>query len=231
MWKSPKLRLWDPNRVGTLILGNIRFGTHFLAKRVVEEVGKQCYNHGEFLNYAWNDVVVDQMKSLEHEPKYHVMTINNLPSKMALKKAPEVLDKWHVIRINHSDKVRWFISWYFYFHSESSEFFQKQSTILHNSTPRQAYLDYLSKSPVNLDDKIIELACANLGMQLINYHIPVDEEIDYTQLKKIAHDRVPWLENNYPSDLLSVMFSNSEHLESILKNWSHTIKGKFKENA
>lgn len=106
--------LIDIRRRGTLILGEFRTGSHFLAEVCEYLVKKQhmtCPPHVELLQTHG-----PFSKSLDRSPAdgYKIVIVNNSDHKQELVDNPHMIDDWVVIRLVPQDRVRWFLSWFFF---------------------------------------------------------------------------------------------------------------------
>jgi len=114
--KHRKPKLIDPSKRGSLIVGHYRCGSHFvraLAKYQWDrsQPARACVLHDE-----WLDAQESSRARLckLRKSDYHVVILNEPLVKQELMLDPARLDEWHVIRMVHEDKVKWFISYYFY---------------------------------------------------------------------------------------------------------------------
>lgn len=232
------LRLWNPKKKGTLIIGSPRFGTHFLKNLVVHTVGeKNCSRFPENFDIHDNNLFPlefhDRMQKAVLLDLYSVLIINDTWQKLMLLSNAKLLDSWHTIRVTHMDKIRWFISYWCYFRDRHSKLVDKENgKFYHHATPSDFYSRYIStdsKIPLNRND--ILAALSSLNEHTVSYGIEVDEEIDYSNLKNFQNNEIRWLENQYPTLNLEDMFSNVAGLKKILTLWSEIpITGRFKKN-
>lgn len=119
--KKKNIALFDMSKHGTMIIGHTRCGSHFVQELIVNQIAtatqagrisaRPVIAHGEWQN----DKVPTQIKlfKLERDPAYHVIVVNRLDIKSDLLNQHDLRD-WHVVRLTHEDKYKWFISWYFF---------------------------------------------------------------------------------------------------------------------
>lgn len=113
-------RLIDPSKKGTVILGNYRTGSHFIAKLAVET----AQTHGQSVRFldehmAWDSDVRDEFMRLDRTTDYVVMIVNHPDLKIGLMNDQHLLDRWHVVRTVNHDLYRWFISYYIMMNPDS----------------------------------------------------------------------------------------------------------------
>lgn len=124
------LQLWRPDRKGTLILSDHRFGGHFLQHVIAERVpGNRA---GKFEITGPNQAIgVEPTHDLSQytttrfdqcvsQVGYPILLINDVQVKLALLAARPELDQWHKVRLTRRDKTSWFISWWLFIHHQNS---------------------------------------------------------------------------------------------------------------
>jgi hypothetical protein len=219
--------LWDLNKQGTIILANSRYGSHFVAK-VIEHLLKNQHTvtrHGELSLADESFVGIEaEMNGLENRPGYKIAIINDqLPKALVIAK-PQLLDNWHVVRIMHNNKLRWFLSYWFFLMSRGPG-------ADHHNTKQQVYLDQINtQQPVELSVWQIKMLCSTLNQTIINQQISCDFQLEFDDLADYAvGSDVAWLGNEYPNMQLSELFTNSEVIEKLLTNWPKEIPSAIRE--
>lgn len=213
--------LYDLNKQGTIILANSRYGSHFVAK-VVEYLLKSQHTvtrYGEFglADETFSGIELEII-NLEKQSGYKIAIINDQMPKALVIAKPELLDNWHVVRIMHNNKLRWFLSYWFFLMSKSPG-------ADHHNTKQQVYLDQIdSQQPVELSIWQIKMLCSVLNQSIINQQIPCNYQLEFDDLPNYAiGSEVAWLGNDYPDVELSKLFSNSDVIEKLLTNWPKEI--------
>lgn len=238
--------LYNRDRQGTLIIGDHRFGSHFLQAVIVERMGGDCQPLGQPLSedrgYRGSAPdfdgakVVDRLCDLTNQPGYACVIVNDMLQKLAISERPDLLSQWHVIRLTRADKIKWFISYWLYIHhpeSDANRRGEKAEGFHHHGTPRDNYATWMRRNGrVRLDGQdILELQLTLAG-HLLNYAIAADHEIDYEQLPALANHKVIWQANQYPSDRLADMFEDAHLLEGLLRLWGKVnVEGQWRGHA
>ena len=219
--------LWDLNKQGTMILANSRYGSHFVAK-VIEHLLKNQHTVTRYGEVSLADEsfsgIEAEMSGLENQPGYKIAIINDqLPKALVIAK-PQLLDNWHVVRIMHNNKLRWFLSYWFFLMSRSPG-------ADHHNTKQQVYLDQINaQQPVELSVWQIKMLCSTLNQTIINQQISCDFQLEFDDLADYAvGSDVAWLGNEYPNMQLSELFTNSEVIEQLLTNWPKEIPSAIRE--
>lgn len=102
----------DVNKRGSLIVGDYRCGSHFLEKICCQEATNLGIIYRS--NAEWyHNSFINRFKKLHDDVEYQILIINHSQQKEKLLELG-TLDEWHVIRIEHNDIYRWFISLYFF---------------------------------------------------------------------------------------------------------------------
>lgn len=204
----------DLSKKGTLVLAGPRYGSHFLAQVISNQLyGGEIGTHSELgLAEQMFYQVVNEVLELEQQPNYQVAIVNDYSAKLAIVSDPARFANWHIVKITHNDKLRWFKS-YWYFLLNQGQGFE------HHGTDQSVYqLHQAQTGQCTITHKQMEIITWNLCRLLINQHIACNEQIDYSELSKLE-TKVPWKDNKYPDISLSEMFSNSTELEKLLTNW------------
>lgn len=108
-----RLKLIDPNKKGTVILGNYRTGSHFISKLTVEaakSIGLVATELEEHMAYDAN--ICLEFVQLDCSTNYLIVIINHADLKIGLLNNPNLLKDWHVIRTTDQDLHRWFLSYH-----------------------------------------------------------------------------------------------------------------------
>lgn len=236
-------QLWNLDRKGTLILGDHRFGSHFLQAVIADCLGDRCRPLGLALCANGTDIIpsdaVDRadilcsFEQLTNAPDYSCLIVNDAVEKLTIMSRPDLLDHWHIVRLVRTDKIKWFISWWFYVRHTESNLHRRRMRpegFHHHGTPRDNYQAWLGKQGrIRLDDRDILDLKLQLACHLLNYDIAADLEIDYEQLAALSTEHVAWKANEYPSSRLEDMFENADVLERLLLLWNRVqIKGRWR---
>ena len=204
------IRLWDKSKVGTLIVGQFRTGTHFLEKVVAESFQESVLRPDEICT---NNQIDQFVELSQHSPTYKVAILNNFTPKFYLTDN-ELLSKWHVIHLTRTDLVGHFISdWFWRLHDGQRRYHVPE--IRHHNTDYAAYRSNMS-DPVEYD---INLVIFWLQEQLINYHVPADIRIDYNELASLETDKAKWMPNSYGDIKLEDLVTNHAEIYTLLKNF------------
>lgn len=122
--------LWRPDREGTLILSDHRFGGHFLQdvifQRVPDDQGTKCE-----INRPGPSLPGDRASDLipyintrfdqcVAQSQYPILLINDAYVKLTLLANRKELDRWHKVRLTRRDKISWFISWWLFINHQNS---------------------------------------------------------------------------------------------------------------
>lgn len=228
-------RLWNPDRRGTLIVGDPRFGTHYLQSIVRDHVSAtRPYDQNGEIDLApivnWPRFVRDKLQEMESRESYQIAIVNSVVAKTELIAHPEMLDRWHVIRLTRKDKISWFRSWALFFMHEHSEHNSGRASLLHHGTPQDAYVQSLADhGPVLLDAQNINQVGGNLGLQVLSFLVSADEEIDFDDLPGLQTQHTWWKGNHYPDMGMDEMFSNYQEVEALLRLWDGlNLAGSFR---
>lgn len=231
-----QVRLWNPDRKGTLIVGDPRTGTHFLQRIVrdrVADLQQVQVNHEIDLApiKGWPRSVRDTLAAMAQRDSYQIAIINSATAKVELISDPAALDQWHVIRLTRRDKISWFRSWALFFLHQKSEVHTSAAAsgpddrMLHHGTPETSYRQALEQhGPVIIDSRAVDEACGSLSLHVLAQLMAVDEEIDYEDLPALQSEHTWWKGNQYPDIAMHDMFVNWQEIRAVLENW-HKIEG------
>lgn len=236
-----QVRLWNPDRKGTLIIGDPRTGTHFLQRIVQDRVaGLREVEINHEIDLApikgLPGSVRHTLIAAAQRDSYQIAIINKANAKIELLSDPAVLDQWHVIRLTRRDKVSWFRSWGLFFLHQKSEVNVAPSTandddrMLHHGTPESIYRQALVQhGPVIIDNRAVDEACGSLCLHAIGKLIAVDEEIDYEDLPNLQSEHTWWKANHYPDVSMEEMFVNWKEIQALLEYWPKIdVPGQFR---
>jgi len=198
----------DQNKVGTLILGYYRNGTHFLKDVIVDQY-PSIQNFDEICN---NNTIVE-LEALTKIPKYKICILNNTVPKFFLVGRKDLLKKWHVINLTRHNKIHHFISHWFWQQNTMQERLEDSGQFRHHGTDYQSYKNALAYGQrIHSTDAIVVW----LQEQLINYHLPNDVTVDYSELPIYATNNIQWQPNKYETITLKDLFSNHKEIEDLL---------------
>jgi hypothetical protein len=202
----------DYNKVGTLILGYYRNGTHFLKDVIVDQ-------HPDImkLDEVCDDNTLSDLERLIDISKYKICILNNTIPKFFLASRRDLLKKWHVINLTRHDKVQHFISHWFWMQNTTQERFHDTGKLKHHNTEHDSYKNMLAQGRGTYDPHAIVVW---LQEQLINYHLDSDATVDYNELPDYSTDNIQWQPNNYGTLTLQDLFDNYKDLENLLENFT-----------
>lgn len=123
-------QLWRPDRRGTLILSDHRFGGHFLQDVILQRIPNDQGTKFE-INRPSPSLPGDRASDLVHyinmrfdqcvaQCQYPILLINDAYVKLTLLANRNELDNWHKVRLTRRDKVSWFISWWLFIQHQNS---------------------------------------------------------------------------------------------------------------
>lgn len=221
-------KLYDSTKKGTLILAGPRYGSHFLAKVVLDwlpvELRPEQYigGHSELgiTNERFHGVI-NELDFLKEQSGYQVAIVNDVSAKLWMIAHPESFSKdWHIVRIMYNDKCRWFISYWYFLIKNKLQFG-------HHGTDADVYKQDLAQhGPYTITPNDIMNVSSALTQVLMNQHIECDEHIDYQELQGL-NTNVQWIGNQYLDIKMSELFTNAESVEKFLTNWpKETYSGK-----
>jgi hypothetical protein len=206
------ITMLDHNKVGTLILGYYRNGTHFLSD-VIADHHLKIRQYGEICN----DNTLADFETLTKIPGYKICILNNTVPKFFLKGRKDLLKKWHVINLTRNDKVHHFISNWFWMQNSEQERLRDTGQFKHHDTDHSSYKNLLTDGRITYD---IHLIATWLQEQLINLYLPSDVTIDYSELPDLATNNIKWQPNRYDTITLNDLFDNHKEIENLLANFS-----------
>ena len=204
--------LVDHDKVGTLILGYYRNGTHFLKDVIVDQHPGIIQ-----LDEVCNDNTLDELERLTDMSKYKICILNNTAPKFFLASRRDLLKKWHVINLTRNNKVHHFISHWFWIQNTLQERFQDTGRFRHHDTEHDSYKNMLAQGRSTYDPQAI---VAWLQEQLINHHLDSDATVDYSELPRYATDNIKWQPNKYGTINLIDIFDNHKEIEDLLGNFT-----------
>ena len=205
------MQMVDQEKVGTLILGYYRTGTHFLKDVIVDRHPENIRVFDEICN----DNTLTELKRLTDSRAYNICILNNTIPKFLLASRPDLLQKWHVIHLSRNNKVQHFISHWFWMRNTHNERLQDSGQFKHHGTKYSSYKNSIIERTIY----DINLIVVWLQEQLINYVIPSDATLDYHDLPKYATDNIQWQPNQYESLQLQDLFENYKEIENLLSNF------------
>lgn len=207
--------LYDKDKVGSIILSTYRSGTHFLHDCIIDMLPLSV-GYGEICN----DQSIRQLKELSiKSSRYKVCILNCVSPKFKLYSELSLLQDWHVIRLTHENKIKHFISHWFWKLNQESERMNDSGKYKHHGTPADVYSNSL-KEPVILD---IESVIVWLQEQLIIHHLPIDTSLDYSNLKNLSTSNIRWNPNLYDNISLQDLFINHQEIYDLLSNFKISI--------
>lgn len=203
----------DQSKKGTLILGYFRNGTHFLQDAITDRMNNLALAHDEICT----DNSADQFKTITTSAStlYNVAILNNTSPKFYIQSQRDLLSKWHVINLTRNDKIHHFISQWFWSQNASDERFCNTGKFKHHGTEHSSYKSVLG-APQHVD---MGSLIVWLNEQLINYHIPSDVTIDYSELPDYQTDNLSWRPNQYNDIQLSDIIENHQEVYNLLVNY------------
>jgi len=207
-------KLWNQNKVGTLIISCYRSGTHFLQDAIAEH----CPFPTEIIGEICTGNSIQQLIDLTNSnAPYKLCILNNSAPKFYLTTAEKLLSNWHVIDLTRHNKVNHFISHWFWFQNTLEQQQNDTGKFRHHNTDHSVYCQYLNeiKKTVSLDFVIVWLQ-----EQLINRFVKSDVSIDYTELIEYQSDTIRWLPNSYENIQLSDIIINHKEITDLLLNFN-----------
>lgn len=221
-------KLYNPNKKGTLILAGPRYGSHFLAQAIVDQLpehlrqGAVIGSHSEMGITAQRFFgVIGELDYLNSQPGYQVAIVNDQSTKMMMIARPELFDSWHIVRIKHNDKVHWFKSFWYFLLNNNSQFQH------HGTDPELYQKDLNQHGQYTITPEQLMTVGWNLNQPLLNQYIACDEHIEYQDLSSLE-TTVPWQSNQYPDVTIRDMFTNGTEVELMLQNWPKEVSSKVR---
>ena len=202
----------DHNKAGTLILGHYRNGTHFLKDAILDQ-------HPGIMQFdeICNDGTLAELEKLTNIPGYKICILNHSIPKFFLAGRKDLLQKWHVINLTRKDKVHHFISYWVWMQNTQEERLQDSGQFKHHGTEHSSYKNLLAQDRTTYDTNSIVFW---LQEQLINYYLPSDTTVDYSELPDYATDNIHWQPNKYDTITLKDLFVNHKDIEDLLGNFT-----------
>ena len=209
-------QLWNDNKVGTLIIGYYRCGTHFLH----DIINDQCSFKTATLGEICNDNSIQQLINLtSNDMPYKICILNNTSPKFYLISADELLSKWHVIHLTRKNKLNHFMSHWFWFQNTLDQQQSNTGNFLHHATKNSVYQQHLNEVKKTVP---VDFVMQWLMEQLINYHIKADAVIDYDELIAYQSEDILWAPNQYENIQLEDIIINHEEIKNLLLNFNIT---------
>lgn len=238
------IRLFNPDKVGTMIVACPRFGSHYLELLVEERVNDHFKRWSESPGvHSLREIFADDnmpgdndpgrflqaIEKYHDRPGYHTVIINSSLPKIVLMTRPDILARWHVVRITHVDKLRWFVSWWLFFMHEKSVWANSKQAAArpterfrHFGTSQETYDRALSNAPTyTLTTSNLWNIQASLFSHRVNDYMPADEQVDYADLKYIYTVTAEWKANQYPDIDLDQWFTNADLVRVMLNMYQH----------
>lgn len=200
----------DTNKVGTLIIGYYRAGTHFLHDLIIDTADFPIRGYGEICH---NNTATQLDELSLYNGPYKVCILNNFSSKFYV--TDSILKKWHVIHLTRQNKINHFISEWVWKQNTTEERFLDTGKFKHHGTTANVF-ESLKNNKITYN---IEYVIVWLSEELINYKLPHDITIDYSELKNYNSSNIKWTPNQYNFEL-SDIFENYKEIEYLLKNFS-----------
>lgn len=197
---------WDPSKKGTVIVSSYRSGTHFLYDNLCSHLRKKNIQISPIQE-------VDDLHWVSNSKPYTIAILNSSTPKIPLVKDQDQLNDWHIVRLTRNNKIEHWISHYVWqYHNSTEQRFNNTNLPHHGGTQEkyknipQVKFDTGLLEPWLLEQFLINLFSANITL-------------DYTDLPLINDTSFKWSPNDYGLDL-SQLFSNSNEIHSILKDYS-----------
>jgi len=201
----------DQNKVGTLILGYYRNGTHFLKDAIVDQ-----HPSIQQFDEVCNDNTIAELEALTERPDYKICILNNTIPKFFLVSRKDLLKKWHVINLTRNDKIHHFISYWFWEQNTMQQRLEDSGQFRHHGTDYHSYKNLLTQGQRTYSTDAV---VAWLQEQLINHHLHSDVTVDYSELPNYATDNIHWQPNKYETITLEDLFSNHKEIQDLLANF------------
>jgi hypothetical protein len=203
-------QLWNPNKVGTLIISYYRSGTHFLHDTIDDQCPFETIMRGEICN----DNSIQQLIELtNNDMPYKICILNNTTPKFYLTSADELLSKWHVVHLTRKNKLNHFMSHWFWFQNTLDQQKSDSGNFLHHATKNSVYRQHLNEVKKSVS---VDFVIQWLMEQLINYHIKADVSIDYDELIDYQSEDIAWAPNQYENIQLEDIIVNYQEIKNLL---------------
>jgi hypothetical protein len=204
-----KVPLWNPDRIGTAIVGHYRCGTHFLNNAI-----------RNIVPLAQSKLEIDDVDVIKSEKKsqwYQIAILNHHTTKMKLlSDRNNILQHWHVIKLTRRDKVSHFISNWFWSLNTQEQQWSNSGKFSHHGTSNEVYI---KEKPQDLPYVDPGMVMTWLQEQMVNDYLRYDYCIDYEDLPAYATPRVQWNPNQYGNITLKDLVCNHEELSEILSDY------------
>jgi hypothetical protein len=210
-------KLWNQNKVGTLIISYYRCGTHFLH----DSIKDQCPYYTETMGEICNDNSIQQLNELTNSKSYKICILNNSSPKFYLTSATDLLSKWHVINLTRKNKIQHFISHWFWFQNDPEQRQVDSGIFSHHNTDNSVYRQQSHKIKKAIP---VDFVIQWLQEQLINNYVTSDVVIDYDELINYQSDHIRWTPNRYEDIGLDNIIINYEEIKNLLSNFNITNK-------
>ena len=207
------IKLWDNNKIGTLIIGYYRTGTHFLQDVIADQYTDKI----EITNEICNDNTIHDLEQLTTSAApYKLSILNNCAPKFYLTGSNELLTHWHIINLTRNNKVEHFISHWFWYQNSIEDQLIGGVKFKHHGTSNDVYKESLGtvKKEIPLD-----FVTTWLQEQLINRYIKSDIILDYSDLSKLQSNNIKWTPNRYDDIRLNDIADNYKEIENLLLNF------------
>lgn len=207
---------WNTDKVGTLIIGYYRNGTHFLQDVIHDQI--PSISIGECCTDGTITELIELSKSKQ---PYKICILNTCDPKFYLVGNNDILSKWHVINLTRNNKLEHFISHWFWSQNTDDERFKNSGKFKHHDTDNSVY-----KNSAADIKKIVPMSFVVrwLQEQLVNRYIKSDVEIDYSELCNLSTDNIKWRPNQYNDIQLKDIVTNANEVEQLLLNFDLTSK-------
>lgn len=227
--------LFNLEKKGTLVLASYRYGAHYLANKISDLLPlsvRPGANHrgldfGLF-HLTLGDTFFRWTKFNNNpQPNYQIVVANHFSAKLLMLSNPELFDDWHIVRIVHNDKIRWFRSYWYHLVLAQPEF-------KHHGTNTASYQQDLNlHKKYNIDTTQFVSIMSALGQGLINQDISCDEHVFYEDLPLIQSNLPSgpdshWQPNQYPDVPLREMFEDGTYIENLMSNWPKEVLSKIR---
>jgi hypothetical protein len=212
------IELWDNNKIGTLIIGFYRNGTHFLQDTIANCCSFDVLCRDEICH----DNTISELEKLTlTQGRYQICILNACNPKFYLTNRHNILKKWHVVNLTRNNKISHFISYWFWLQNSPSERLNNNGKFKHNNTSNDVYKQSLTH-PVYADPALTVIPW--LQEQLINRYIKSDVVIDYSDLPALSTVDVQWTPNQYTGIELENILTNAKEVKELLLNFDLSSK-------
>lgn len=188
-----------------------RSGSHFLH----DVIREYCPGPVNAVDEICTDNSPDQLYQLVSNinDTYWIGILNQTNAKYYIRNDKKLFDKCHVIRLTRKDKIKHWISHWFFQLNTGKERFTNTGKFRHNSTLNSVYIEHLANGKVFVPLEVVEVW---LEQQTIINLLPANVEIDYSELSSIDVKNFSWSPNRYDNISLSDIFENHKDVENLL---------------